>query len=130
MLIKIGAQRAKIIQWEYRSQFADGGGNPRRGRLSECHQTGARFYKHPIAVAVIAAVEFQNSIAFGVATRGSKRTHHSLGAAADEAQFFNERHHCLDATGQRQFASRRRAEGKAFFHGFGHRVDHVGVRMA
>ena len=107
------AAKARAEQFGVRAlsvdQFADGGGNACGRRFAECDQARARLHEHAIAMAVVAAIEFQDSVAMGEAARGPERAHHGFGAAAHEAQFFNEGHHGLDAARQHQPTEHHRA---------------------
>src|SRR3569833_2017475 len=75
-------------------------------------------------MAMIAALELNDLVAFGIAPCQPDRRHHSLGARAYKAQFFDEFIVLQQLFCQLIFQSRWRTEGHAVLHYFDHLLFH------
>jgi hypothetical protein len=91
----------------------EGGGHAGTVGIAESERAGAGFHEQRIRVAMIAAVELNNFIAFGEAAREPDGGHAGFGAGIRHAHFLDARHERADELGHGDFARIRNAKAGA-----------------
>ena len=110
--------------------FGRSGRNARAVGLAEGRGTTAGFDQEAVAVAVVAADEFDDFFPSRIAPGGTDGAHRRFGTGVDHAQFFNGRVDFSDQFGQIRFDDRRGAVAGTAFSCFLKGFDDAGVGVA
>ncbi len=119
-----------VVVVEYPGVLGEVGGHAGRGGVAEGEHAAAGFDQQAVGVAVVAAFEFDEQVAPGVAARQADGAHGGFGAGGDEAHHVEAGDEFDELFGQVDFSFCGRAEGEAVGGSFLHGADDVGVGMA
>src|SRR5207245_1113139 len=87
--IEFRLQGVRVVERKNRSQLGETLRYTGTIRQAKRGDAGARFHKKTVAVSVIAAVEFHNTLASGESTREPDGAHCRFGPGIDETNLFN-----------------------------------------
>ena len=97
---------------------------------AEGQQARTGFHQQAVAVSVITALELDQQVAPGEATRQANGAHRRFGTRADQTHHLERRQQTAQQVGHVDFALGRRAEGQASRSGLLHGNDHFRMGVA
>jgi hypothetical protein len=130
VLLEQRAHRVQVVEARVQGQFGQFRRHARRSRYAEGLRPAAGLDQEAVGVAVVIALELDETLASGGRARQPERAHRRLGARIDHAYPLQRRHELADPLGHGHLAGTRRAEAQSVGDGPLHRLDDVRMGVA